>query len=81
VPVAHVCNPSYSGSRDQEDPGSKPAWANSWQDPILKKAHQREGLAEWLKVKAQSSSPSTETPPQKTNQPNNNNKTPFEIAV
>jgi hypothetical protein len=23
--VAHACNPSYSGSRDQEDWGSKPA--------------------------------------------------------
>jgi hypothetical protein len=23
--VAHACNPSYSGGRDQEDPGSKPA--------------------------------------------------------
>jgi hypothetical protein len=22
------CNPSYSGGRDQEDHGSKPAWAN-----------------------------------------------------
>jgi hypothetical protein len=24
--VAHACNPSYSGGRDQEDHGSKPAW-------------------------------------------------------
>jgi hypothetical protein len=38
VPVAHTCNPSYSGGRDKEDCGSKPAWANSSQDPILKKA-------------------------------------------
>jgi hypothetical protein len=29
VPVAHTCNPSYSGDRDQEDQGSKPAQANS----------------------------------------------------
>jgi hypothetical protein len=29
VPVAHTCNPSYSGSREQEDHGSKPAGANS----------------------------------------------------
>jgi hypothetical protein len=36
VPVAHTCNPSYSGGRDQEDHGSKPAWTNSSQDPILK---------------------------------------------
>jgi hypothetical protein len=27
APVAHSCNPSYSGGRDQEDRGSKPAWA------------------------------------------------------
>jgi hypothetical protein len=36
VPVAHACNLSYSGSRDQEDYGWKPAWANSSRDPILK---------------------------------------------
>jgi hypothetical protein len=35
--VAHGCNPSYSGGRDQEDHGSKTAWANSSWDPILKK--------------------------------------------
>jgi hypothetical protein len=35
--VAHVCNPSYSGGRGQEDGGSKPAQSNSLQDPILKK--------------------------------------------
>jgi hypothetical protein len=29
VPVAHACNPSYSGGRDQEDHGSKPARGNS----------------------------------------------------
>jgi hypothetical protein len=29
VPVAHACNPSYSGGRDQDDHGSKPALANS----------------------------------------------------
>jgi hypothetical protein len=36
APVAHACNPSFSGGRDQEDRISKPAWANSLQDPILK---------------------------------------------
>jgi hypothetical protein len=25
APVAHECNPSYSGGRDQENQGSKPA--------------------------------------------------------
>jgi hypothetical protein len=34
--VAHACNPSYSGGRDQEDHGLKPAQANSSQDPISK---------------------------------------------
>jgi hypothetical protein len=27
--VAHPCNPIYSGGRDQEYRGLKPAWANS----------------------------------------------------
>jgi hypothetical protein len=30
--VAHDCNPSYSGGRDQEDRGSEPAWANTLWD-------------------------------------------------
>jgi hypothetical protein len=34
--VAHTCNPSYSGGRDQEDLGSKSARANSVRDPISK---------------------------------------------
>jgi hypothetical protein len=29
APVAHTCNPSYSGDRDQEHQCSKPAGANS----------------------------------------------------
>jgi hypothetical protein len=55
MPVAHACNPSYSGSRDQEDCGLKPAQANTY----LKKPFTKIGLVEWLKVKALSSSPST----------------------
>jgi hypothetical protein len=31
APVAHSCNPSYPGGRDQEDPGLRPAWTNSSQ--------------------------------------------------
>jgi hypothetical protein len=27
--VAHVCNPSYSEDRDQEDLGQKPSWAKA----------------------------------------------------
>jgi hypothetical protein len=34
-------NPSYSGGRDQEDCGSKPAQANSSQDPISKNPSQK----------------------------------------
>jgi hypothetical protein len=41
--VAHTCNPSYSGGRDQEDCGSKPAWANSLWDLILKKPFTEKG--------------------------------------
>jgi hypothetical protein len=37
APVAHSCNLSYSGGRDQEDCSLKPAQANSLQDPISKK--------------------------------------------
>jgi hypothetical protein len=37
APGAHVCNPSYSGGRDQEDGGSKTAQANSLRDPSSKK--------------------------------------------
>jgi hypothetical protein len=59
APLAHTRNPSYSGGRDQEDPSSKPSWAKSSLNPILKKPITKKGLEEWLKVKAQSSSPST----------------------
>jgi hypothetical protein len=38
--VAHVCNPSYSEDRDQEDHSWKPDQANSLQDPISKKPSQ-----------------------------------------
>jgi hypothetical protein len=34
--VAHTCNPSYSGGRDQEDHSLKRGWANSLRDPISK---------------------------------------------
>jgi hypothetical protein len=57
--VAHACNPSYSGGRDQENFGSKPARENSFKRPYLEKPFTKIGLMEWLKVKALSSSPST----------------------
>jgi hypothetical protein len=46
--VAHTCNPSYSGGRDQEDQGSKPVQANNLR-PYLEKTHHKKGLVEWLK--------------------------------
>jgi hypothetical protein len=52
--MAHICDPSYSGSRDQEDRGSKPAQANSSQDPILKKTHHKKrasGVAQGIDPK------------------------------
>jgi hypothetical protein len=42
-PVAHACNLSYSGSRDQEDQGSDPAQANSLRDFILRKPITKKG--------------------------------------
>jgi hypothetical protein len=58
--VAFACNLSYSGGRDQEDHGLKSVEANSPQDPTSKKFLHKNGLVEWLKVQALSSSPSTE---------------------
>jgi hypothetical protein len=40
--MAHACNHSYSEGRDQ-DQGSKPAQANSYHDPVLKKSITKEG--------------------------------------
>jgi hypothetical protein len=60
--VTPFCNPSYSGGRDQEDYGSKPAWGNSSRDPpYLEKESitKKEVLVKWLKVWALSSNPST----------------------
>jgi hypothetical protein len=40
----------YSGGREQEDLGWRPAWANSSRDPILKKPITKKGLVMSLKV-------------------------------
>jgi hypothetical protein len=50
---------SYSGGRDQEDHGLKPAWANSSSRPYLEKPFTKIGLVEWLMVKALNLNPST----------------------
>jgi hypothetical protein len=41
--VAHTCDPGYSGGRDQEDHGLKPAQANSCRDPISKRPITKKG--------------------------------------
>jgi hypothetical protein len=48
-PVALSYNPSYLGSRDQEDHSSVLAQANSTWDTILEIPNTKKGLAEQLK--------------------------------
>jgi hypothetical protein len=48
--MAHTCNLSFSGGRDQEDHGSKPAQANSSMKPYLEKPFTKKGLVKWLRV-------------------------------
>jgi hypothetical protein len=48
--VAHSYNPSYSGSRDQEDCGSKSAQENSLRDCTLKKPITKKRLMKWPSV-------------------------------
>jgi hypothetical protein len=40
--VAHTCNPSHSGNRDQEDCSLKPVQASSW-DSISKISNTEKG--------------------------------------
>jgi hypothetical protein len=44
VPVAHTCNASYSGGREQEDLSSKPAPGQMTN--LEKKTHHKIGLVE-----------------------------------
>jgi hypothetical protein len=46
--LAHTCNPSYSGGRDQENHSLKPEQESSSPDPISKKKNKK-GVVEWLK--------------------------------
>jgi hypothetical protein len=48
--MALAWNPSYLGSRDQDDLGLKPTEAYSWRDSVLKKLITKKGLVKWLKV-------------------------------
>jgi hypothetical protein len=47
--VAHTCNPSFSGGRDQED-RFKVSPGKYFTRPYLKKTHYKKGPVEWLKV-------------------------------
>jgi hypothetical protein len=57
--VAHTCNPSYSGGRDQEDRSSKPAQENGSTRPYVENTHHKNRTVGVAKVKALSSNPST----------------------
>jgi hypothetical protein len=41
--MAYTCNSNYSGGRDQENQGSKPAQADDSRDPISKKPNTKKG--------------------------------------
>jgi hypothetical protein len=41
--VAHICNSSYSGGRDEEDHSSNTALANSLRDPTSKIPNTKQG--------------------------------------
>jgi hypothetical protein len=49
VLVAQTSNSSYSGSRDQEDHGSKPR--QIVHKTLSQKTFHKKGLVEWLKVR------------------------------
>jgi hypothetical protein len=45
--VAHACNPSYSGDRDQEDRWFKASLRQVFMGPYLKKNLSQNRLVEW----------------------------------
>jgi hypothetical protein len=78
APVAHACNPSYWGGRDQEDSSSKPA-RQIVRETLSQKTLYKIGLVEWLKVKALSSSPNTTI--KKKNHSNALSKLPWDTLI
>jgi hypothetical protein len=46
VQVAYTYNPSYSGSRDQEDGDLKPALDKQFLRPYLERTHHKKGPVE-----------------------------------
>jgi hypothetical protein len=59
VLVAHTCNPSYPGGRDQEKLQFEASLGKEFERHYLEKSHHKKGLVEWLKVQALSSRTST----------------------
>jgi hypothetical protein len=57
--MTHICNPSYSGGRDQEDCSSKPPRQIVHGTLSQRKTFTEKRLMEWLKVKGLSLNPST----------------------
>jgi hypothetical protein len=57
--VAHACNPSHSGGREQENRGSKPSGANSSRDPISKKPFTKKRTGGVAQGEGPTSNPST----------------------
>jgi hypothetical protein len=74
--VAHTCNPSYLGGRDQEDRDLKPAKANSLRDPISNIT--KKG---WWSSSSVSSNPSTTHPLKKDWVTESNSTSPLILDV
>jgi hypothetical protein len=63
VPVAHTCNPSYSGGRDQEDFSSKAALTKYFTRPYLKTTQHKKKLYSICFASASMKSMSSPVPP------------------
>jgi hypothetical protein len=59
VPGAHTCNPGYSKGRQSGGLWFEVTSSKKFTRPHLEKSLHKNGLAEWLKVWALSSNPST----------------------
>jgi hypothetical protein len=57
--VAHACNPSYLGGRDQEDGGSKPAQANSSSENLSQKTLHKNRAGGMAQIEGPEFKPST----------------------
>jgi hypothetical protein len=69
APVPQTCNPNYSGGRDEKVHSSKPAWANSSQNPISKKPYTKKragGVAQGVGPEFKPSTTTNKTTTKKT---------------